>query len=500
MNTDDLETTIVGTWIRIRLPRGEWFFDQTRPLGPAGGFGAVFEGRNASGDSVAVKRLHVSAADAAHRELEIAEELQGKSFKHLLDVLDSGQDAEAGAYYVIMPRADRSLADHLRAHGIPPPAEAVEILSQIAEGIRELPGVVHRDLKPGNVLFHDGRWKIADFGIARFVEEATSARTLRECLSPPYAAPEQWIGERATGATDVYALSCIGYVLLKGEPPFPGPSNDDYQRQHRSETPPTLGGVDVRLRAILSAGLRKPQSGRPTITRMIDVLRDVSSNPSRPPAGIAALQAANASEAQRISDAAAKAARDRLETEKRNAVIAAGAIVLQDVMRRITEVARQNASESVVNASGTGPLQIALGGAELRFESQGAVPPNAMFLSAKWEAFAIGRIDVKQTKPHAWSHGATLWYMQFPSQSACRWYEVSYKRNAFYEGPIVGPFAIQDVGDDVYRHADAAAGPGMHVIELEAQPRPIDDEDVEAFVERWLDRLAQAYNGRLRPF
>jgi hypothetical protein len=233
---------------------------------------------------------------------------------------------------------------------------------------------------------------------------------------------------------------------------------------------------------------------------MIDVLRDVSSNPSRPAAGIAALQAANASEAQRMSDAAAKAARDRLETEKRNAVIAAGVLVLRDVMRRLTEVARQNASESVVNASGTGPLHIALGGAQLWFESQGAIPPNATFPSAKWEAFAIGRIEVKQTKPHEWNHGATLWYMRLPSQTTCRWYEVSYKRNAFYKGAIEGPFAIQQVGNDVYGHADAAAGPGMHVIELEAQPRPIDDEDVEAFVERWLERLAQAYNGRLRPF
>lgn len=85
------------------------------------------------------------------------------------------------------------------------------------------------------MLLHDGKWKIADFGIARFVEDATSAHTVREFLSPQYAAPEQWIGERATQATDVYALCCVAYTLLTGEPPFPGP---DYQRQHTSESPP----------------------------------------------------------------------------------------------------------------------------------------------------------------------------------------------------------------------------------------------------------------------
>ena len=64
-------------WVRIRLPRGEWFYDPLRPLGPAGGFGEVFEGKDQTGRLVAVKRLKVTVGEAAHRELRIADELAG---------------------------------------------------------------------------------------------------------------------------------------------------------------------------------------------------------------------------------------------------------------------------------------------------------------------------------------------------------------------------------------------------------------------------------------
>jgi hypothetical protein len=64
----------------------------------------------------------------------------------------------------------------------------------------------------------------------------------------------------------------------------------------------------------------------------------------------------------------------------------------------------------------------------------------------------------------------------------------------------MGPFAIQHLGNDIYRQADLAGGPGMHTIEVDFGPVPIDDEDSDAFLERWLTRLAHAYEGRLRPF
>jgi hypothetical protein len=67
-------------------------------------------------------------------------------------------------------------------------------------------------------------------------------------------------------------------------------------------------------------------------------------------------------------------------------------------------------------------------------------------------------------------------------------------------GSLIGPFAIQELGNDIYLQANLAASPGVHDIEVNFGPVPIDDENVESFLERWLARLAQAYSRRLRPF
>ena len=96
-----------------------------------------------------------------------------------------------------MSRAGDSLQGFLEKNGPLVATEISSILLQIVTGLLEVGDLVHRDLKPDNVLFHEGKWKIADFGIARFVEEATASNTVKDCLSPYYTAPEQWKFERA---------------------------------------------------------------------------------------------------------------------------------------------------------------------------------------------------------------------------------------------------------------------------------------------------------------
>lgn len=490
--------------ITVRLPRGEWFFDDARQLGPSGGFGAVYEGQDATGRALAVKRLHLSAASAAHRELTIADELAGRKLTHVLPVLDAGQDPDTGSYFLIMPRADQSLDQYLRAIGAPLGVpDAVRILRQIVAGLAEVPDIVHRDLKPGNVLLHDNRWKLADFGIARFVEDSTSLNTLRDCLTPPFAAPEQWRSERSTGATDVYAFGCIAYVLLTGRPPFSGPSTADYARQHQFEPAPVLNNQDPRLRSILAASLRKPPPGRPTLPRLTSVLAEVESNPTDEADALQALRRANAAEAEKASNQAAQAAAQRQRDRERSDLIAAGEQVLKEVAKEMAAVAAHNAPEARIVANDRMLLSVELGqspaAAKLELELQGAVPPNVDFSRVQWEPLAIGRIRVAQRRRDEWSHGATLWFMRLRGGET-RWFEVSYKRHALTRGPLAGPFAIQELGNDIYAHAEAAAGPGMHVIEIESGPTAIDDEMSGAFIERWLARLALAYDGRLRPF
>ena len=200
---------------------------------------------------MAVKRLHLAASEAAHRELTIAEDLADRELRHVMPVLDAGQDSESEGYFVVMPVAERSLQDRLHTQGPMAEADAVEVLSQIASGLEQVKHLVHRDLKPGNVLFMDGHWCIADLGIARFVEESTSARTLKDCLSPQYASPEQWRFERATSATDIYALGCIGHALLTGAPPFTG-GRAELQDKHLNAAPSDPPACSPQMRTLLS--------------------------------------------------------------------------------------------------------------------------------------------------------------------------------------------------------------------------------------------------------
>jgi serine/threonine-protein kinase len=308
-------------------------------------------------------------------------------------------------------------------------------------GLAEIPDIVHRDLKPGNVLSHENLWKIADFGIARFVEDSTSLNTLKDCLSPPFAAPEQWRAEHSTGATDVYAVGCIAHVLLSGRPPFLGPSMADYARQHQVETAPVLNSLDPRLRSILTASLRKPSAGRPTLARLATVLAEVDEHPTGAEGGLHALRQANAAEVERASDIEARAAAQRQRERERSELIAAGEQGLRDVAQEMAAVARHNAAEARITSDRM-LLSVELGGspdsAKLEIELQGAVPPNVNFARIQWEPHAIGRIQVLQRRGDEWSHGATLWFMRLRGGEA-RWYEVSYKRHALTRGPLIAP-------------------------------------------------------------
>jgi len=155
---------------KIKLPTGIFEYDPTQPLGKRGGFGQVFAGRTAAGNEVAIKKLHVSAADAAHRELRIAEELKGRALKHVIPFIDSGEDADTGDYFLVMPKADESLQAAVENGGIMNATAAAVVLLEIVKGLNEVADLVHRDLKPDNLLRHENGWKVADLGIARFVD------------------------------------------------------------------------------------------------------------------------------------------------------------------------------------------------------------------------------------------------------------------------------------------------------------------------------------------
>ena len=314
--------------ITIRLERAAWKYDPEKLLGQAGGFGAVFAGESSAGEPVAVKRLHVSAADAGHRELRVAEFLLGgEARRHVVPILDAGCDADSEAYFIVMGRADKSLQDLIKSGPIQE-VEAVRILDDIAAGFMELPELIHRDLKPGNVLFFDGRWVLADLGIARFVGDSTSFRTLAKCLSPHYAAPEQWKGETASRATDVYAFGGIVHALVRGRPPFEGSSPEILQQQHLEAKPPALE-CSAPLRFLTSMCLRKSPEARPPWDSVRKQLANLTPTAPVPHNGLAAAAARVAQEGAHRESEANKLA----QAEERRMRLAGDAFeILDDVL------------------------------------------------------------------------------------------------------------------------------------------------------------------------
>ena len=174
-----LKATLGAKVIQVKLPNGIWTYDPQKPLGTPGGFGAVFAGKSSSGEPVAVKKLHLGATDAAHRELKIASELANRKFEHVMPVLDAGQDSESDGYFVIMPVADQSLQDVLNRNGAMEEAQAVEVVLQVTLGLTELPDLVHRDLKPANVLLLNGSWKIRTLALLGLSRTAPRRGRLR---------------------------------------------------------------------------------------------------------------------------------------------------------------------------------------------------------------------------------------------------------------------------------------------------------------------------------
>lgn len=215
----------------------------------SGGMGQVWQGWDELlGRAVAVKVLHETLHDEVTTgrfalEARTAAQLNDP---HVVAVYDFGTDQDRP--YLVMELVDgRSLAEELESAVTPDAQRAADMAAQVAAGLASAHrhGVVHRDIKPGNLLLEDsGAVSIADFGIARFTRDSTAALGLtangQVMGTVAYLAPERALGRPATDATDVYALGCVLYQLLTGSVPFSGdlPSATLYQHVHTEPEPP----------------------------------------------------------------------------------------------------------------------------------------------------------------------------------------------------------------------------------------------------------------------
>ncbi|MEV5434631.1 serine/threonine-protein kinase, partial [Streptomyces sp. NPDC052682] len=232
------------------------------------------------GRPVAVKLLLGQDSDptAASRFRLEAQTAGRLNHPHVVGVLDFGAYEDRLFLVMELVQGD-SLAGVLARSG-PLPAERVaDIAAQAAAGlaVAHRQGVVHRDIKPGNLLLAaDGTVKIGDFGIARFVDDPAAALTATGQIvgTSLYLAPERALGKPAGPAADVYALGCVLYHLLTGRPPFHAESAMAILHQHLDALPepPSRLGVPLppAFEGYLLGLLAKRPEDRPTAQQAAD--------------------------------------------------------------------------------------------------------------------------------------------------------------------------------------------------------------------------------------
>src|SRR4029453_19026846 len=176
-----------------------------------------------------VLRPELAAVIGADRFLQEIKTTAHLQHPHILALFDSGQ--VNGIVFYVMPFVEgESLRDRLNREKQLPIEDAVRITRQVASALdyAHRRNVVHRDIKPATILLHDGQALVADFGIALAAAKTGSSRMTETGMSlgtPTYMSPEQAMGQRSIdGRTDIYALGCIAYEMLTGEPPFTGPT------------------------------------------------------------------------------------------------------------------------------------------------------------------------------------------------------------------------------------------------------------------------------------
>jgi Tol biopolymer transport system component/tRNA A-37 threonylcarbamoyl transferase component Bud32 len=180
--------------------------------------------------AVKVLRPELAAVIGAERFLAEIKTTANLQHPHILALFDSGE--VNGTVFYVMPFVEgESLRDRLTRERQLSIADAVRIAREVASALdyAHRHDVIHRDIKPENILLHDGQAMVADFGIALAASRSNGGTRMTETGmslgTPHYMSPEQAMGERDLDArTDVYALGCVLYEMLTGEPPFTGPS------------------------------------------------------------------------------------------------------------------------------------------------------------------------------------------------------------------------------------------------------------------------------------
>jgi serine/threonine-protein kinase len=245
--------------------------------------------------AIKVLRPDLSAAlggDRFLREIQIAAKLQ---HPHVVPLYDSG--SAAGLLYYVMPFVEgESLRQRLDREGALPVTDALGIAADVAEALSyaHSHGIVHRDVKPENIMLTAGHAVVADFGIARAIDAAGAGGETSSGLAigtPAYMSPEQGSASGFVDArSDVYSLGCVLHEMLAGAPPFSGPTPQSVIARHLTEPPPSVRAlrptISDAVALVVGTALAKAAADRfTTALRFQEALAWArhDSSPARPP-------------------------------------------------------------------------------------------------------------------------------------------------------------------------------------------------------------------------
>ena len=272
----------------------------------AGAMGEVFRARSESGEPAAIKVCPLEAEGLARERFRLEAQAM-KTFAghpHLVQIYEAGE-AEGCAYIAMDFASGGSLGDRLRTGPLPSP-EVAQLGVQLARGLSFAhdKGILHRDLKPDNVLFMaDGSAKVADFGVARVRGSQRLTQTGAMVGTPAYMSPEQLGNERGEvdERTDVYGLAALLYAAATGQAPFGG-GLTEVMKQVQSQAPAPLServdDADPWLNAVLQKALLKSPDDRYVSMRELEAelgrvaageRPEVSGGARRWPLGVATL-------------------------------------------------------------------------------------------------------------------------------------------------------------------------------------------------------------------
>ena len=448
----------------------------------SGGFGKVFWAE--SNDYKAHVAKFTEKTPGAEREIRFADL---PDLKNIVPVIDSGETA--GHWFIVMPKADMSLDSLLKDHDrIPTASTARKILEDLAIALKSMRGrVVHRDIKPDNILLLNGNWCLADFGISKYADATTSVNTRKLAWTPQYAAPEQWRHERATSATDVYAFGVVACELFSGMLPFRGPEIEHFRQQHLHDSPELSKSIPPEIASLVGNCLMKSPDARPKPKIILDRLR-LDQRPNSD--AEAQLQQANARVVRQRQEVDSRRSAQRTKEERDQELFESARQSFNEIISTLGQRIMQLAPDCIEHSNPIQEWVFKLGNASLGI---GRV---------KWYGKAVNWDDIDRRimayseielcrPPNREGHKGishSLWFFRNSDNDGFRWYELAFTiPNSSGLKSSLDPFSIPP-GED----AGLAISRGVvHSYDIEQYPTPIDQGDEEDFIDRWIGRLAE---------